>query len=55
MFAHLFEKLTGGSSAKALTWYDTGWFAPSMVKTSQLQSANGKAIRDLFCVCVKTK
>lgn len=33
---------------------DTGWFVLNMV-TSQLQSANGKTIRDLLCVCVKIK
>lgn len=44
----------GGSLGKDLT-RDTGWFALSMVKTSQLQSANDKAVRDLFCVCVNIK
>lgn len=33
---------------------DTGWFVLNTV-TSQLQSANGKTIRDLLCVCVKIK
>ena len=49
-----FERLIGGNLAKDLPWCDIGWFALNMVKISQLSAvANGKAISDLFCVCVK--